>query len=213
VALAKGYYVLEPRVVVIGRGPDCQVPVFHESVSRRHAQITREGASHSLVDLGSANGTFLNGKPVKGPSVLAHDDVIAAGKVVFRFLVVEGSRDELLARFDPRAEETERVVSSMASNAALAAAFARGELAALARQLEREGASGVLRVESGGLYGMLRFRVGTIVEAMLGAVSGEKAARDLLGLEQGEYAFYQLSPGAVPPAGGSLALSPATVAP
>src|SRR5271170_1296892 len=123
-ALPKGYFVLDAKVVVLGRGRECQVSVLHDSVSRRHAQITREGTGYVVADLGSANGTFLNGKPVKGPQPLTHEDAVTIGSVPFRFLVVEGSRDELLARFDPRTEETERYVPGGTTSALLSGSFA-----------------------------------------------------------------------------------------
>jgi len=211
-ALSKGYFVLEAKVVVLGRGRECQVPVFHDSVSRRHAQVTREGPAFTLADLGSANGTFLNGRPIKGPEPLAHDDVIGIGKVPFRFLVVEGSREELLSRFDPRTEETERTVSGLAASALFAGTFTGMQLATLARMIEQSRHSGVLRVEAAGRSGILRFREGVVVEASFPGGSGEEAARTILSLEQGDYAFYAAAPGAAAPR-GSLTLSVAALAP
>jgi len=71
---------------VIGR--DAQADLFIEdaSVSRRHALIHVEGSRALLEDLGSKNGTSLNGTPLHGSSALTHGDVIGIGVVqaVFR---------------------------------------------------------------------------------------------------------------------------------
>ena len=69
-------------------GRDAQADLFIEdaSVSRRHALIHVDGDRALLEDLGSKNGTSLNGTPLHGSSALTHGDVIGIGVVqaVFR---------------------------------------------------------------------------------------------------------------------------------
>jgi ABC transport system ATP-binding/permease protein len=58
--------VVQPgQAVVIGREAGCDVRVAHSLVSRRHAEITWSGEGWVLRDLGSSNGTYLDGKPVR----------------------------------------------------------------------------------------------------------------------------------------------------
>ncbi|MEW6364777.1 MAG: FHA domain-containing protein [Acidobacteriota bacterium] len=71
-----------PRVI-IGRDPDTQLHLEHATVSRRHAEIVRQDSGHAILDLGSANGTFVNGRRVSGSRMLAVGDVIQIGP--FRF--------------------------------------------------------------------------------------------------------------------------------
>jgi pSer/pThr/pTyr-binding forkhead associated (FHA) protein len=62
--------VLEARGsrVVIGRDQDCDVVLDDPAVSGHHAAISvRKGAGAVIEDLGSANGTFVNGRPVTAP--------------------------------------------------------------------------------------------------------------------------------------------------
>ncbi|MEM7260635.1 MAG: sigma 54-interacting transcriptional regulator [Planctomycetota bacterium] len=55
---------LEPgQQIVIGRHEDCDFPLWDEAASRRHALLELNGAQLTLVDLGSSNGTFVNGEP------------------------------------------------------------------------------------------------------------------------------------------------------
>ncbi len=69
--------------VLVGRAAACDVPVAAERASRRHAEIRGTGKGHVLVDLGSTNGTVLNGVPLKGTAAgempLRDGDVIDLG--------------------------------------------------------------------------------------------------------------------------------------
>jgi hypothetical protein len=64
--------------VVLGRSKDCDVQVEDSNVSRRHAELRREGPAWWLVDLDSTNGTELNGKRVKRAK-LSDGDTITLG--------------------------------------------------------------------------------------------------------------------------------------
>jgi DNA-binding winged helix-turn-helix (wHTH) protein len=72
---------------IIGRDPRSQVWLDHSGVSRRHAQIhIGAGAERPiLTDLGSTNGTSVNGARVDGPTPLADGDVIKVGSVGVKF--------------------------------------------------------------------------------------------------------------------------------
>jgi hypothetical protein len=75
--------ITSPRVV-LGRSRTCDVHVADVNVSRRHAEIRQEGTAYWVVDLGSTNGTLLNGKRVDRERL--HDgDTITLGSsdVVF----------------------------------------------------------------------------------------------------------------------------------
>ena len=71
-------HALEGAKVVLGRSKDCDVQVEDANVSRRHAELRREGGAWWLVDLDSTNGTELNGKRVKR-SKLDDGDTITLG--------------------------------------------------------------------------------------------------------------------------------------
>ncbi len=70
-----------PRTVTIGSRPDCDLVVNVPSVSGRHCRLTRDGASFILEDLGSTNGTYLNGERVAGhvTTRLAASDTLHLG--------------------------------------------------------------------------------------------------------------------------------------
>ncbi len=72
--------------VVLGRDPDCDVPIPLTAVSRRHAQIVRAGDRHFIEDLQSRNGTFLNDVIVPARRALKNNDRIRIGYFIAAFL-------------------------------------------------------------------------------------------------------------------------------
>jgi len=63
----------------IGRAEDNDLELLDPKVSRHHARITRQGAGYVVTDLGSANGTLVNGVPLTGPHPLQHGERITVG--------------------------------------------------------------------------------------------------------------------------------------
>ena len=81
---ASGVVDLAVPLLRIGRASDNDLVLDHESVSRYHAQIRREDDAFLLADLGSTNGTRVNGQPV-GERRLSPGDRIHVGAVAARF--------------------------------------------------------------------------------------------------------------------------------
>ena len=77
-------YILRPGTTSIGRSPKAQIRVIEESVSRQHAQIILGPEGCKIVDLGSENGTNINGRRVN-EHVLADGDLIQIGTHRFLF--------------------------------------------------------------------------------------------------------------------------------
>jgi DNA-binding response OmpR family regulator len=67
--------------VVLGRDPACDIVLAGRLVSRRHAAINRLGPSYTLEDLGSHNGTAVNGEALSGPRALRDGDRIELGGI------------------------------------------------------------------------------------------------------------------------------------
>jgi pSer/pThr/pTyr-binding forkhead associated (FHA) protein len=65
-----------PRdVTVVGRGRECDLRIPLSRISRKHCKLTKEGDSLLIEDLGSSNGTHVNGKPVKEAELSAGDRI------------------------------------------------------------------------------------------------------------------------------------------
>lgn len=78
---------------VIGRALDIEVTIDDLGASRRHCRIRPEGAFWVAEDLGSRNGTFVNGARVDQVVPLRDGDSIRVGGTEFRFVVREGAAD------------------------------------------------------------------------------------------------------------------------
>lgn len=79
---------LAPGANVIGRDPDTAVCVDAASVSRRHAQVVVTADGATVEDLGSKNGTFVNGRHIEAPAALADGDEIRVGVALLVVRVV-----------------------------------------------------------------------------------------------------------------------------
>ncbi len=75
--------------VLIGRTNECDVILYENGVSRKHAQISEEAAGFFIEDLGSSNGTRVNGELISGRQTLKSGDAISLGPVLFNFKPVE----------------------------------------------------------------------------------------------------------------------------
>jgi len=65
------------ETVFVGRSTHCDITVADRFLSRRHARIFNSGEDWRIEDLGSRNGTFINGRQVEEPAVIQTGDVIA----------------------------------------------------------------------------------------------------------------------------------------
>ncbi len=117
---------IDRKETVLGRHPDCDVTIEVGAVSRQHAKIHRSEDNFQLEDLGSRNGTFLNGQLVTQQTRLSDGDLIRICDVEFSFhqeedssgllgertAVKDGSSFGVLMIDDGGQNETSRAVSS-----------------------------------------------------------------------------------------------------
>ena len=88
-------FALEGDQMTIGRDSTNEITINDAEISRRHARLTFQGGKYVLEDLGSTNGTFVNGQRLAGPRVLKAGEVVSFGEQIV--LVFEAST------FDPAA--------------------------------------------------------------------------------------------------------------
>ena len=84
--LGKRYELAGAKEITIGRGADCDIQVDRDSVSRRHAKVTRAGTGWTVADLGSTNGSYVNDAQITQYS-LRDGDLLKIGNAIFKFLV------------------------------------------------------------------------------------------------------------------------------
>lgn len=71
---------LQKQEIIIGRGTKCGIRLPLKTVSRKHARLSLRNGEYSIEDLGSVNGTYVNGKKV-AKCVLRNNDQIDIGEV------------------------------------------------------------------------------------------------------------------------------------
>lgn len=81
----KGQHIPIRTRIEIGRALDCDISILEPALSRKHAEVEPEDSDLILRDLGSANGTHVNGEKVDGSVKLRDGDVLQFHKI--RFIV------------------------------------------------------------------------------------------------------------------------------
>jgi EAL domain-containing protein (putative c-di-GMP-specific phosphodiesterase class I) len=80
----------------IGRQPDQDLSLDSSAVSGRHAELRAAAGELEIVDLGSTNGTLLNGQPLSGTARLREGDILQLATLEFRLGILEPGRTEAL---------------------------------------------------------------------------------------------------------------------
>lgn len=79
------------RSLVVGRSGACDLPVYDATISRRHAQLEVVPEGLRVEDLGSTNGTFVEGRRLDAAAVVAPGQVVTFGQVAFRLEAAEAA--------------------------------------------------------------------------------------------------------------------------
>jgi predicted component of type VI protein secretion system len=75
-------FTLEGDQLTVGRDATNEITINDAEISRRHARLTFQGGKYVLEDLGSTNGTFVNGQRLAGPRVLKAGEVVQFGEQI-----------------------------------------------------------------------------------------------------------------------------------
>ena len=179
---------LADATVCIGRHPDCELNLRMDDVSRRHAELRFESGQYVLHDLGSTNGTFVNGQKVEGGRVLAPGDHVEIGETSVTFCEIGGGTAFPSPDLDARTVLFDREAASPRD------AELRGELreipaAPLFQLMEMNRSTGRLDVRSGDVAASVWFESGHPVHAISEKNAGFDALVVLVGLREGQFVF------------------------
>jgi uncharacterized membrane protein len=91
-------YPLEAPEIMIGRDTSNGVAINDAEVSRKHAKLSLQGSAYVIQDLGSTNGSFVNGQRISGPQVLNPGDSVSFGEnIVVTYEAVFDSNATVIA--------------------------------------------------------------------------------------------------------------------
>ncbi len=184
------------RTYHIGRDPAVDVRIKSDLVSRRHAEIAWDGQAFVLTDLGSLNGTSLNGHKMQAPAPLHDEDRIGFGGFEFVVRVLSGQEwkvDEQggTARILKGQEDWSRSAQQTSFHGDLTRLSLRDVL----EIVDWKRHSGRLDLtEAEDVVGTLWFESGRLVHAERGTAIGLDAAVDLLTLRRGKFHFEHGNP-------------------
>ena len=91
-------FKLEKDESILGRSSDAEINLVDDGISRKHAKFVVEKEGYRLVDLGSTNGSFLNGKRVQGTSGLKDGDKIQVGSTTVLLFTLQDQLEEQFQR-------------------------------------------------------------------------------------------------------------------
>lgn len=172
--------------IIIGRQADCDLSLKHSDVSRRHAEVSYENGHYVLRDLGSTNGTFLNGKEITTPSTLSPGDRIEMGSRIVTFCELDADVLDAPQPVDPA--QTIIADRSMV-NETLAGDLSQIPPSAVLQVLEMGRKSGILEIDAEEHSCKLWFHDGMPIHAESERQSGFDAALSIVNLETGHFRF------------------------
>ena len=77
------HHLTDHNLIGHSSNPECTLALSHKSVSRRHTEIIKRSKGFIVKDLGSKNGTYLNGKQITAPTAISSGDILTIGRVEF----------------------------------------------------------------------------------------------------------------------------------
>ena len=103
---------IKKETFLIGRSQKCNLCVASSSVSRRHCKFSRQESKVLLRDLGSRNGTYVNGEKITEEIELSTGDEISVGSLSFMITLTPGIANEKRSKVRTVADAVERAASS-----------------------------------------------------------------------------------------------------
>lgn len=88
-------YPLRQGESTIGRSPYCSIQIPSHQASREHAAVSLNGDVVTISDLGSRNGTYINGVRITEPTMLLSGAMISIGGVTLNYIEGESSQESL----------------------------------------------------------------------------------------------------------------------
>jgi hypothetical protein len=183
---------MEAGELVIGRASDQDMVLIEDMVSRRHARVTLLPGQISIVDLGSRNGTFVNGEKVTAVHTLREGDRVLIGTSILKLISVPRAKG---APVDPRSSqamlERTAAIEKTGVRSSVQGRLEEVPLVDLLQLLSTSKKTGSI-VLQGTRGGRVHLRAGKLVSASIDAdptLPPRKAAYRMMAWTQGAFEF------------------------
>ena len=154
------------REIVVGRSSDLDMVLVEDMVSRKHAKIQATDGQIVIQDLGSTNGTFVNGEKIK-KARLKEGDRILIGTSIIKLVAVDSSQAVSEEAARQKLEQTGQRRSVSGANKPMSGSIDEIPLPDLLQLLSTSRKSGVLSVRGEGGHGRIYLRKGAIYYATI----------------------------------------------
>jgi len=177
------------REIVVGRASDLDMVLMEDMVSRQHARILSAGGAVTVEDLGSTNGTFVNGQRIERTQLRTGDRVLIGTSIV-RLIDRTESAHSMMSTLEQA--QSEQAPAAAQREHALSGRLEDISLPDLLQLLSASRKNGVLVLRSKARRGTLVMEEGRIVECHIAGVEGldpHKAFYRVLGWSEGQFAL------------------------
>ena len=186
---------------ILGRGNDADITIDHKKASRRHARIFPRGSGHFIEDLGSINGTIVNGEKIKEKELYPGDSIqiadarlrVRTGREELGINEDQGLQPDTIGIFRDRDSAGEFATMGNAMSGKLESTNPEDLLGMMVDAK----ATGVLSVHASWGTGRILFREGAIYFARVDGsptIAPEKAIQRLIRAHSGTFEFNHESP-------------------
>ena len=177
-----GEFPLDKNVIVIGRHSDLEMVLSEDMVSRKHAKISISGSDIILEDMGSTNGTFVNGNRIKKIKLKLNDRILI-GTSIAKFI----DSDDTGQNMEDAAKIGTNAVSGSIEDIPIPEVL---QLLATSKK------TGVLRITSGSISAEIQLVQGIFKDIIMTSSNAEpkKILIKLIKLDSGFFEFEQKDP-------------------
>jgi len=149
------------REIVVGRSSELDMVLVEDMVSRKHAKISAAGDQIVIQDLGTTNGTFVNGEKIKKVR-LKEGDRILIGTSIIKLIAIEGAHAVSEEKARETLKQTGQRQNVSGANKPMSGSIDEIPLPDLLQLLSTSRKSGVLSVRGEGGHGKIHLRKGQI---------------------------------------------------
>ncbi|MGD0676578.1 MAG: DUF4388 domain-containing protein [Polyangiaceae bacterium] len=178
------------RQVLIGRSSDLDMVLVEDMVSRKHARIAMQGDQIWIEDLGSTNGTFVNGEKIKRAR-LKEGDRVLIGTSILKVIASDAARDGLDAKRDLENVAQARRTSQQRT---MSGSIEEVPLPDLLQLFGTSKKTGVLVVRTDDDFGRIYLKKGNIVHAIINDLDDVQPLKSLYRMLTWQRGLFDLDP-------------------